>query len=384
MSTALETQLSRWTEAHVIDLPTAERIRSFETSRSLQGDTVRWQSILALSFGAIMLIAGILLFVAAHWDDMSPTSRFLSVLAMVAVFHVAGAFAETRFPNMAIALHGIGTGALGAGIFLTGQIFNLDEHWPGGVMLWALGAVVAWALRRDWVQAAYSFLLVPAWILSEWMKASERFSGADRITAAGIVLLSVVYLLAPEEEKTTSVRRVLMWIGSLAIIPATVTLCFFATERIWFGRRFLPLKMQIVGFASAFALPLVLGYLLKPRRFWMVGVGALWVALLCSIPSDTSGALAWIWRSLGPYLAGVAGSIALIWAGMFEKRKERINLGVAGVAVSVFTFYFSTVMDKLGRSVSLIGLGLLFLLGGWLLERTRRRLVQHMVAGGAQ
>jgi hypothetical protein len=38
-------------------------------------------------------------------------------------------------------------------------------------------------------------------------------------------------------------------------------------------------------------------------------------------------------------------------------------------------FYFSSVMDRLGRAASLVGLGLLFLGGGWVLERARRRLV---------
>jgi len=61
-----------------------------------------------------------------------------------------------------------------------------------------------------------------------------------------------------------------------------------------------------------------------------------------------------------------------------EERKERINLGVAGFALTILFFYFSNVMDKLGRSASLIGLGLLFLLGGWLLERTRRQLVARL------
>jgi hypothetical protein len=41
----------------------------------------------------------------------------------------------------------------------------------------------------------------------------------------------------------------------------------------------------------------------------------------------------------------------------------------------VIAFYFSEVMDKLGRSASLVGLGLLFLAGGWALERLRRQLV---------
>jgi hypothetical protein len=35
-------------------------------------------------------------------------------------------------------------------------------------------------------------------------------------------------------------------------------------------------------------------------------------------------------------------------------------------------------MDKIGRSASLILMGLLFLGGGWLLERTRRGLLARM------
>jgi len=49
--------------------------------------------------------------------------------------------------------------------------------------------------------------------------------------------------------------------------------------------------------------------------------------------------------------------------------------------LTVIIFYFSNVMDKLGRSVSLIGLGVLFLFGGWVLERTRRQLVARVVGG---
>ena len=89
------------------------------------------------------------------------------------------------------------------------------------------------------------------------------------------------------------------------------------------------------------------------------------------------------WHSLGPYVWAGIGSLGLVAWGLLERRKERINLGVAGFALAVFSFYFSNVMDKLGRSASLIGLGVLFLFGGWGLERTRRQLVAR-VAGGAQ
>ena len=71
----------------------------------------------------------------------------------------------------------------------------------------------------------------------------------------------------------------------------------------------------------------------------------------------------------------VIGAGGLVAWGISEGRSERVNMGAAFFAATVVAFYFSEVMDKLGRSASLIGLGLLFLAGGWALERLRRRLV---------
>jgi uncharacterized membrane protein len=116
-------------------------------------------------------------------------------------------------------------------------------------------------------------------------------------------------------------------------------------------------------------------------------IALLWVLLLGTtnlerhwVPGDFFGQ--W-WKALGFYLVSAAGSIGLVAWGLSEARRERINLGVAGFALTILAFYFSTVMDKLGRSASLIGLGLLFLLGGWLLEKTRRRLVSKVKRGEA-
>jgi uncharacterized membrane protein len=82
-----------------------------------------------------------------------------------------------------------------------------------------------------------------------------------------------------------------------------------------------------------------------------------------------------LWEKVGHYLIWAFGSLLLIAWGLKEARKERVNLGIAGFALTVLSFYFSSVMDKLDRALSLITLGLLFVLGGWLLEKTRRRLV---------
>jgi uncharacterized membrane protein len=87
-------------------------------------------------------------------------------------------------------------------------------------------------------------------------------------------------------------------------------------------------------------------------------------------------------RSIGATLTLYAlcalGSVGMVVWGIYEKRKERLNLGIAGFAVSVLYFYFDSFMGKLGRSASLLILGVLCLAGGFALERTRRRLVARL------
>jgi uncharacterized membrane protein len=113
----------------------------------------------------------------------------------------------------------------------------------------------------------------------------------------------------------------------------------------------------------------------------MNGIAGFWVVLLGLTRQHSrlygSGA-PYSLEGLGPYAMWTIGSLLLIAWGLKESRKERVNLGIAGFALTVLAFYFSTVMDKLDRAVSLISLGLLFVLGGWLLEKVRRRLVKRI------
>src|SRR5579864_4139085 len=106
--TAIDEALQRWTRAGVLEEAAAERIRVFEASRE-QPTGLRWQVLLALIFGAILLAAGISLFVAAHWDELSPGARFAVVMLMLIVLHVGGLLVRQRFDRLATVLHGVGT-----------------------------------------------------------------------------------------------------------------------------------------------------------------------------------------------------------------------------------------------------------------------------------
>jgi hypothetical protein len=364
--------LAQWTDAGVIDEETAARIRAFETAHS--GSTrLRWPIWIALVFGALMLGAGVLLFVSAHWDTLSPQARFALVLTLVAVFHVGGAFTAERFPEIATALHAVGSVALGAGIFLTGQIFNLDEHWPSGLLLWSAGAAVAWALLKEWPQLALIAVLVPAWLSGEWVVAVGQSFYLDGawIPSCGHFLLALVYFTAIRGDQTNTSRKVLLWVGGISLVPAGLWLAFFDPSRPYrLTTAAISPTLRVVGWAAALGLPLLLAIVLRRKEAWPHAVAIVWVLVLINLRPLIGEWSVYLWWAIG--------AIGLAAWGVQEARSERINLGAAVFALTVMTFYFSQVMDKLGRSASLVGFGLLFLAGGWSLERARRLLVLQM------
>jgi hypothetical protein len=83
------------------------------------------------------------------------------------------------------------------------------------------------------------------------------------------------------------------------------------------------------------------------------------------------------------YALPAAAAVFLVWWGIRNLAKPVVNYGMAAFALIVMWFYFASVMDKLDRSLGLIGLGILFLAGGWALEYARRRIVAGMDTGVA-
>ena len=362
-----ERALARWTNAGLIDQAAADRIRRYEAERPDAG-RLHWPVLLAAGFGALMAGAGVLLFVASHWDTLSPAVRFVIVLGAVGVFHVSGALASPRTPVLATALHAAGTAALGGGIYLSGQIFNMAEHWPAGVLLWAVGAWLAWLVLRHEIQLVFAAALTPAWYTSEWMvalaRAGVRNWDEDIVTAAAIVLVALALFTAPSAPDHR--RGGLVWLGAAALAPslAFLALTTASPERMasW------PPRIVILALAIVVGAPLAAAWLLRRSAAWLNVVALAWVVMLLPLSRFREALILFGWWAIG--------SLGLAAWGVLERRVERINAGALLFAIVVLAFYFSSVMDKLGRSASLLGLGLLFLAGGWALERTRRTLIR--------
>lgn len=361
MSSALH-HLDRWVEAGLVDDSTARRIRQWESGH--QPPALRWPIWVALAFGTILLAAGVLLFVSAHWDNLPPAGRFSLVAAALTAFHLAGAAAAVRFPALSIALHAGGTIALGGAIALTGQIFNISEHWPGALMMWSAGAAAGWAILKQWPQAILTAMLVPAWLAGEWLERQRHWSDTSQPVWVGLLALSLVYLGSRRAVGDSATRRGLGWLGGLALIPLGTVCAIIRDDR----RSSDPWLMA--AWAGAILMPLAVSIVLRRSEWLWSGVAVLWAAGLSVARNVPAEVLIYLWIA--------AGAAGLVWWGLHDSRAERIHLGIAAFAADVLVFYFSNVMDKLGRSASLAGLGLLFLGGGWLLERTRRGLMAQL------
>jgi hypothetical protein len=253
--------------------------------------------------------------------------------------------------------------------------------------MWTIGALAAWLLLRHATQAALLALLVPAWLAGEWEVRTVGFAVSNRLLTAGLLLTAIAYLCARTNGEDSAARRALTWIGGLAVLPLSVVAFVEGRESWgwgWQNRPGISPLLHAIGWAIASCAPLALAFVLRKTAAWTNAIAAVWVLVIGTFgatPGDTNGNLSiFAWNSLGPYFWAGVGALGMVGWGLLERRSERINLGVAGFALTVIIFYFSDVMDKLGRSASLIGLGVLFLFGGWALERARRQLVAR-VAG---
>src|ERR1700743_2605996 len=212
-----EQHLEGWETAGVVDEATGQRIRAFEAEQVSPGRQ-RWQVVVALILGGILLGAGVLLFVAAHWDEVSPSERFLLVVGTLAALHLGAVLGSERFPAMATVLHGVGTVGAGAAIALVGQIFNMQEHWPAAILMWALCAAAGWWLLGDQFQQVLFLLLVPAWIISEWSYWANNFAGFNVYLARMIAVVAAVYLTAFIHSKRQVVFGILFGAAAVALV----------------------------------------------------------------------------------------------------------------------------------------------------------------------
>jgi uncharacterized membrane protein len=384
----IEALLTRWQSAGVLDAETAARIRTHEAQSAAGAPAgLRWQGITALILGAILLACGVVLFVSAHWDQLGPGARYALVIAMVAVFHIAGGLARPNFRSLSTALHAVGTVATGAAIALVGQIFNIQEHWPAAVLLWAIAALFGWMLLHDQAQQTLALLLVPAWIFCELGFRADGYIGGGIYMGRLTFVWAILYITFFVGSRRKAVQGILFAVAAIGTAVGVV-LMLSAWASWSAGQSFIPFGTRVWAWIAIAAIPLVVAAFHGHKGLIPIAAA---IAFCLALP--------WCYRTWTESYKGLNGSevtyfrtspnllahalvaafaVLLCWWGVRLVSRALVNLGIVGFAAAVAWFYFSDIMSELNRSLGLIGLGVLFLAGGWALEKMRRKILARM------
>lgn len=387
----VEKLLDRWLQAGLLDAATADRLRAYESRQTRPGG-LRWQVRVALILGAILLACGVALFVAAHWNRISPGARFALVLAMVALFHLAAGLVRSHFGSLSTVLHAVGTLSAGPAIALVGQIFNIQEHWPAAVLVWALAALAGWILLRDEAQQTLALLLIPAWMLSELSLRMDGHIGANVYLGRMVFTWAVLYLTFFLDSRRRVMRGIVFACAAFAAVAGIV-----AMLQGWVSwsdvQTFVPFSTRVWAWIGIAALPLLVAAfkghkgLVPPAAAIAFAIALPWCYRTWTSTVDYGNGHSWTVTGTTPTLAAhtlvAVFAVFLCWWGLRQTSRELVNLGILGFAAAVIWFYFSDIFTEVSRALGLIGLGILFLAGGWLIEKARRRILARLEARDA-
>ena len=108
-----------------------------------------WGTILFGSIGAVIIGLGIILVVAYNWEAMHRFVKLAIIFGMLLAAHGTGFYLRRKSDHFVFgeAFHVLGTMFFGAGIWLTAQIYHIQEHLPTAFLIWGVGALaMAWAV----------------------------------------------------------------------------------------------------------------------------------------------------------------------------------------------------------------------------------------------
>lgn len=163
----LRGELPRWIAEGLVTPEQAERLLLRHPDPADGGS---WGRLLFAGAGAVVIGLGVILLFAYNWEAMPKAVKLGIVFLALGGAHGGGLVRRARTGGTGAAvetLHLLGTMLFGAGIWLVAQIYHIEEHYPTGFLVWALGALaLAWALDSV-AQGLLAAVLLSAWSTTE-------------------------------------------------------------------------------------------------------------------------------------------------------------------------------------------------------------------------
>ncbi|WP_207650075.1 DUF2157 domain-containing protein [Desulforamulus ferrireducens] len=298
-----------------------------------------------LVIGAVLVGLGILSFIAANWDELTKLVKYLIIVGMFISFMVVSYKMSEKYPKTSRSFLYLALITYGAGIFLIGQMFNFGGHFTQAFILWAIGVFPAAVLCKDKLVFLFAQLLLLIYIIG-----SLETTGF----AYGILLIPAGYYFA-----RSNPSDYLTFFNNLLVIAAVIYLGeFFRVEPV-----LTTLLLFVIGNAAFYKLQqiykvqgtllfCITGFILTFPGIWHIGKLS---------PLSTEISIAF---SIGYILY-------LLW---LVKREYFIPL--VFVCATIFRYYVDLTYNFMPKSFVFISGGVLLLLLGYYIERSRRKVVR--------
>jgi uncharacterized membrane protein len=346
--------------------------------------------------GAVLVVCGITLLIGAHWDQIPRGIKIAVGLALMLGAHGAGWYLREKqgiYRKSGEALHLIGSGLFLGNIALIGQVYHLSSRLPNAFLLWWAGiAALPWLLRSK-AQHILGLLAFGVWFGMEINdRGSLIFFGDNEYQLLLYVALGLVYLGLGYCLRRTSFAEFASSTEKLGLL-AIQCFAFPLTWGVFYK------SGLSVGQASPWVFPA-----LSLVALVLVAVG---------IPALTNLTRQWRW-TWGFSLAAVAGLLAgelyfaphwsnpfggvpqeggyhwlcslvlfvfcflQIQVGVQERSPSMVNLGVAFIALHIFSVYLNLFGSMARTGLMFLVSGVFLIVFGIFLEKRRRALMQQM------
>jgi len=347
--------------------------------------------------GAVLIAAGIVLLISAHWNEIPRGVKIAGGLALMLGFHAGGWWlreVQGKYRKTGEALQFIGSCLFLANIALIGQIYNIVSRPPNAFLLWWLGiAALPWLLRSK----AQHVLLLLAFGIWFGLEINQRdsviFCGSDERQLMVYALLGLIYLgagywlrrgsfaaFAPPMEK----------LGLLAFLifvyPLTWKNFFGGWENSEIHQWVFPALGLLALVLPAIGLKNLTALSRQWRWTWFMAIlvmtifmGTVWFGcwrLNSSSSSSFYGNGSW------SYLAGTLALFVFcllqIQVGIQVRSPFLVNLGVVFIALDIVAAYGDLLGSMARTGLMFVMSGVFLILFGVYLEKKRRALMKHI------
>ncbi len=352
-------------------------------------------SNVVMTLGALLTGIGVIIFVASNWDQIGRVARVVLLVATLASVYAAAVWANWRqHPLLSASLVFLGSLIFGANVFIVAQTYHVNAGSPQLLLFWAAGALASAytaGSRPSMYLGVLCLLLWYVFQLVDWDTFS-RGSEAAALSAAAFLPLGLLgFNLGAIHRSYPGLRRFAGAFANIGVITMFIGLLAFSFAEVWrslgadstertSGGSFQPILAVYVGFsvAALFSLALVAMRLGATRQTMVHGMGVvlIWLSSLLVVfhPFDSPGAYALAFNLV--LLATVIWGVGL---GIWMRQEPLINLSLIFFALQVMARYFDFFFALFDRSLVFIGAGVLLLVGGWIIERSRRVLIARML-----